>query len=345
MIRILTNLMVFSITIIMGVSIFELSVRYFFPQFDPSGHVTFRVNKDGVPLSEKRGEFRQIKNTGDYNVLVKINQNGLRESKSLTKATPKDIFVVGDSFSFGWGVEEHERFSNQLESSIGRSVFNISIPTDFDGYDKLISYAENNGANISNLIIGVTMENDIRVYEQSTTKEIKKPPISINVLNLSNLKHYLTARSAAYFLTTSIIHKNKVLKNFGIRTFLITPNLAALINRIPNERMIISSAKRLKRISQKFKSLILIIPSRALWTGSEQEKNIADNSHSLFISEIKKLKIQFVDLRAVFEETGNPMGFHFKHDGHWTAAAHKLAASQLNGKLNSIASEMLVKGK
>jgi hypothetical protein len=60
---------------------------------------------------------------------------------------------------------------------------------------------------------------------------------------------------------------------------------------------------------------------------------------------INKLNIQFVDVRAAMEKSGNPMGFHFKHDGHWTAAAHRLAASQLTRKLNSMATERRVKGK
>jgi hypothetical protein len=336
MIRFLNNIIVLSIVITIGGFIFEIFVRNFFPQFDPSGHVTFKLNKDGVPLSEKRGKFRQIKNTGDYNVLVIISQQGLRESKPLTKAGPKDIFVVGDSFSFGWGVEEQERFSNQLELLLGKAVFNISIPTDFDGYDKLISYAKRNGAKIYNLIIGVTMENDIRPYDTQNKAQAKNNVASTSFLSLLSLKFFLRNNSATYFLITSIIHKHQILKNLGIKFGLIKPNLALVSNHLLKQKDIFNSAKRLKNISKKFNSLILIIPSRALWTGSKQERAVADKYHSLFISEITKLKLQFVDLRAVLEQSGNPMALHFRHDGHWTAEAHNLAAKQLAVKLNSM---------
>jgi len=333
--RILLNSLVLSLTIIIAVSLFETAVRLLFPQYDPSGHVTFIINKDGVTLSEKRGKFRQIKNTGDYNVLVRISELGLRESKPLKTSTSKDFFVVGDSFSFGWGVEEDERFSNQLESLLKQSkVFNISIPTDFDGYDNLVSYAKKNGAKIKKLIIGVTMENDIRMYGKSINNRAKKNKSVSNKISLSKLKYFLRDHSAAYFFTTSIIHRNEFLKKISIKMDLIVPNSAILSNRTFNKKVITSSVKRLKKISEKFNSLALIIPSRALWTGPKKERVIADKTHSFFMSEMKRLGIKFLDMKVILERSGNPMHFHFKHDGHWTAAAHQLAAKILMEEIN-----------
>ena len=52
--------------------------------------------------------------------------------------------LLGIHFHSGMVVSEEKRFSNLLEKKhkIGE-VVNISIPTDLDGYEKLISYAKN----------------------------------------------------------------------------------------------------------------------------------------------------------------------------------------------------------
>ena len=143
MLKFTTNAAVLIITTILCIFFLECMVRIMLPQYDPSGHVSFTISSDGTPISKEKGLLRQIKNTGDYNVSLQISPLGLRESKPLKTSTLNDYFVVGDSFSFGWGVDENNRFSNILDQLIsGVRVFNISIPTDFSGYGKLVSYAK-----------------------------------------------------------------------------------------------------------------------------------------------------------------------------------------------------------
>ena len=44
--------------------ILDFGVRFIMPHYDPSGHINFMLNRDGVPISMRKGSFRQIKNTG-----------------------------------------------------------------------------------------------------------------------------------------------------------------------------------------------------------------------------------------------------------------------------------------
>jgi hypothetical protein len=303
------------------------------PHYDPSGHVNFMINKDGVPVSMKKGSFRQIKNTGDYNVLIKINSLGLREQKLLKTSTAEDYFVVGDSFSFGWGVEEEERFSNILDGLLLNSkVFNISIPTDLNGYKKLISYAKKNGATINKLIVGVTMENDVQNYYSALDNKFESA-YPLEGLNLSWIKYFLRNNSASYFFLTSIIQQNPRLKEFFQKLGLIVDNFRIVRSLKYDSERIKQSAIKLKSISSKVKTLVLLIPSRGLWVGSKKNKKIADQLHKSFISEIRKLKIDYIDLRHLMELSGNPMNFHFKFDGHWTKEAHLIAANELAKKI------------
>src|SRR5262245_16628752 len=73
---------------------------------DPSGGVAFAHLDGGTPIGVPNTFGRQVKNTGDFDVSVAFNHLGFRDSKRIESATDGSLFVVGDSFAFGWGVEE-----------------------------------------------------------------------------------------------------------------------------------------------------------------------------------------------------------------------------------------------
>ncbi len=328
--RFLANSVILCLTLFVGILLFEIFVRHFLPQYDPSGHLSFTLNKDAVPIALNKGLSRQVKNTGDYDVSIKINNLGLRESKELSTSTKSDIFVVGDSFSFGWGVEESERYSNILDTIlIPSQVFNISIPTDFDGYAKLINYARKNGATINKIIIGVTMENDLHRYTVTRSGPHNKQLTPSKRNKFRSLKHYLRENSAAYFLVTSIVHSNLAARNFAISIGVIRPNLQGIPKFEFSQEVIKASANRLKKLIGSFDSIILIIPSRALWTGVKERRAIANQIHRAFIKELNNQKINYVDIRSLMEKNGEPLKYHFKYDGHWTREAHQIAAQAL----------------
>ena len=124
---------------------------------------------DGTPIGPFDQIFRQIKNTGDYDVEVRFNSLGFRDDKPFSLAGKDGLFVVGDSSAFGWGVDVRHRFSDRLQAILQRRVFNIAIPSaDLEGYQGLVRHAEANAAVIRKLILCVTMENDLRIYDVPT---------------------------------------------------------------------------------------------------------------------------------------------------------------------------------
>jgi len=128
--------------------ILELLTSYFLPDYNPSGRFAYYTNDDGIVLGQKNFKGRLWDNSGEFNHEVKINKFGFSDEKDLSLSTAKDIFVVGDSFGFGYGVEENKRFSNILETMFGVKVYNICIPGDFNDYYKFMEYALKNRATI-----------------------------------------------------------------------------------------------------------------------------------------------------------------------------------------------------
>src|SRR5260221_2445803 len=254
---------------LLGLMIVEGVVRIAAPDYNPHRRVAFTVLPDGTPIGPRSVERRLVKNTGDYNVVVRFNSLGFRDSKSLQVSGADSVFVVGDSFAFGWGVEEPLRFSNLLEERLGRLVFNVSTSTaDFHGYDRLLRYAEQNGARIGTLIVGVCMENDLREYGPDE-------PAPAGLARVPGVKAYLTERSAIYGLAAVAVHRTPWLERAGTRTGLLAPNLAAVAGLDASDDAVKSSAGRLRRLVAGRRSFILIVPSRGLWTGTDAQRRQA----------------------------------------------------------------------
>jgi lysophospholipase L1-like esterase len=59
-----------------------------------------------------------------YPIEIRINELGFRESSDISAA---DIFTLGDSFTFGWGVNETESWPGLLESQLDEPIYNLGI--------------------------------------------------------------------------------------------------------------------------------------------------------------------------------------------------------------------------
>ena len=87
------------------------------------------------------------------------------------------------------------------------------------------------------------------------------------------------------------------------------------------------SAERLARLVDNYDATVMVIPSRGLWAGDNQE--VESLVHEALLSRLREMRIDVVDLRPVFEASGNPMQFHFDNDGHWNPTGHRMAAGAL----------------
>lgn len=305
----------------------EFSIRLALPEFSPSKHLVFSWHVNGLSLGMPSTTQRQIKNTGDFNVEVQFNRYGLRDSEDIRLAKSKDFLLVGDSFIFGWGVEEDERLGEQLEKLIARQTYNAAIPGDLNTYERLTNYARQKSNNEPRTIIGLNMETDILPYQAispgpETTDAPPKPSIRLQVI-----KEFLIKNSAIYFLITRQIHQTDWLRNIAVSLGLIQPNLQNRAARVPTTKTIESTVQRATEVAGQYNATIVLIPSRYIWFGTRRQELSA--AHETIANAIKANGIDVLDLKPVFEAEGHPLDYHFENDGHWKPIGHAKAAEAL----------------
>lgn len=310
---------------LIGLMILEYGVRVFLPRYVPCEAVVFHM-EGGVPLGPKNHVGRHTNNTSDYDVTVRINAYGFRDAKDLKDSRQEDFFVVGDSFGFGWGVEEEDRYSNLLASMFGTDVYNISVPTDIEGYEKLVRHARTQGATIANLIVGVCMENDLRDYR---VRASDNAPAGEGRKFLS-VKSWLTRRSAAYNAIKNTVHESGPLKRVALKLRLITRPVDRAARQSYSRALVESSVDRLTEMVADCgtaRIVVVVIPSRRLWMGDDRE--MYSRIHNEFVALAQDRGLTVVDLRAALEEGGDPLRYHFQYDGHWNKRGHRKAAEEI----------------
>ena len=312
--------------LVVGLGLAEGLTRLLFPAFDPSGRFESSYSVGTLLLGKPGTEARLIKNTGDYDVSVRINSHGLRDANDVATAGSDDILVVGDSFTWGWGVEAQDRFSDRLQILTGRRTFNLSTPTDIDGYAALLAYAKTLQSRAGRAVIAVCMENDLRLYRGRWEGE----PHSGSG---PDFKGWLSSHSALYLLAVTAFHQTPWLHDIAVKAGLIVPNLEGIAKHDYDPAIIDSSADRLKEIAERYRTLVVLIPSRALWVGNSRSRAVEDRVHTAFIVALQRRGIDVLDLQPILEAQGAPLSYHFANDGHWNARGHALAAHAISQHL------------
>ena len=139
--------------------------------------------------------------------------------------------------------------------------------------------------------------------------------------------------SGLYLAFTTLVHRQPTLRNAAIRMGLIRDNIAGMRRNTFDKSVLRSSRALLQRITGRYDSVVVVIPSRALWIGGNEE--VEDRVHQAWLAELEAGGIDYVDLRPAFEAGGNPLGYHFDMDGHWNPEGHALAARALREHLRT----------
>ncbi|MCZ6598891.1 MAG: SGNH/GDSL hydrolase family protein [Planctomycetota bacterium] len=112
--------------LVLAVCLTEAGWRLFKTRgYGPTTNPRYVVHDDRFGWRYRPGA-RLRHRTTDFDVEVAIGPSGFREQPSLP-GHPPAIVVLGDSLTFGWGVEGDETFASLLEQELDVPVWNLGI--------------------------------------------------------------------------------------------------------------------------------------------------------------------------------------------------------------------------
>jgi hypothetical protein len=310
------KLSILTISILLVLGALEVLIRMTLPYYNPRNQFFLHRNEEDVVLGPScHGDSGHAQ--GDFLTTNRFNRHGFRDTKDFSEAKPTDVFVAGDSFSMGWGVEENERYSNLLESHLKPRIFNLAIPEDIAGYERTLKYVEKQGAPVHNLIIGLCMENDLGDYRQTW----RERGAADRKQNLRSIRHriayWFKGHSALWVCSSHTLQRNGFLR--GVFEKLgISKNIDELTHKNDGSpEVLLSSKNHLLKIATNYNPVVLIIPSRGLWHGS----NIAteERVHEQFVHMLREAGLRVLDMKPLLEQSGHPLGYYFRNDPHWNA--------------------------
>lgn len=326
----LFSLVAIGISLAVAIVVLEHAVRLVMPNLDPSGALEFRTDEvNHVYIGPPNSVQRQTKNTGEFDVTIRFNELGFRETTKISEIGPSDWFIIGDSVSFGWGITDGETVSDRLKAMTGQRFYNLSIPTSPPAWPAMVAYARKNGGDVRNLLVFFSTE--VRLLNYDAPASAPSPAVAAPPMGITDIKNYLMRHSALYFLVTSYIHRVPALKAAAIRAGLINPVHEGFPPTTYDGAAIASTVAKLRELRAVCPNMaVVVLPNRGLWLGNSAD---VDRMYRDFVAAVRAAGLTVVDARPSFEAGGNPLQYFFKTDAHWNSAGHALVAGFVAGQL------------
>jgi hypothetical protein len=310
--NILKNSALLVVSVCICLALIEAVCRFAYPNwpgFAPQ-HFLFYDNQLGT-YQGRPGFSGQLASAHDeFSVSLSLDAAGYRNPPSRSPQTA-GIWVAGDSFAFGWGVEQNETFAARLAEQRGTDVYNFALPaTDLSDYLKILTPHKDIAAG-KILIVSITLENDILDYRAA--------PATSSTRNIGATAMTWGIRYSAFInVLVARLRHNPTAAAFARRIGLMTPNqssTAPLEISIPASIAVLEKIRDLSAFSDV---LVLLVPPRpAMHSDDRLERFTREASNAGFT-----LVAPTVD-RSEF----------FPLDGHWTPRTHEHAATLLSAAL------------
>ncbi|MCB0419845.1 MAG: SGNH/GDSL hydrolase family protein [Bdellovibrionales bacterium] len=254
----------------------------------------------------------------EFSIQVSTNQYGMRDNFYLTqKQKPKRMLVLGDSFAWGWGVEQEDIFSEILEKKHPEwEILNTAVPgygTDQELLALQVKWKEFKPDIILLLFCGNDLINNVNSSQYYMNKPLYRLQMDHLVAPQGNVPPASAHQSVFRFLARHMILLKEIL--VGIER----PINKFLDTRIPKSEKIKITLKLLEKINSESNAMgaqfiLVSVPMRKVFRDS------------LSIAAERKGHL-YMPLDEAFSNTATQFLFE---DGHWNKAGHVIAAKAID---------------
>jgi len=280
--------------------------------------------------------------TPQFQTFVRINQKGLRDREhSYGRLNNiKRILVLGDSFAWGYGVEESKRFSQLLEKSLGVETINAGV----SGYstDQELLWFRNEGIKYDpDLVILVFSGNDIGHNQQQLVYTIYYKPQFVKEEGQLILKGYPAPRTSPQGRFIYFISQHSAFANLSIQTYF---NLLSLYGKLKDNSAKASSSidkishptrnsfevtialfDEMRNIAKSKDAQFLIVATDRWWN------NPSGETYQDFIDTVKAGGFLVLDVESMPGFDSEEM--LIPDDSHWSKAGHEFVAEKIKDSI------------
>jgi hypothetical protein len=281
--------------------------------------------------------------TPQFHTFVRINENGLRDSPhSYERQNDMErILVLGDSFAWGYGVEESERFSQLLEQSLDVEVINAGV-SGYSTDQELLWYQSEGIKYETDLVILVLAGNDVGDNDRELVSTIYyKPrfvmedgqlvPIGYPVPKTSPQGRFiysLSQRSAlAYFLVQRYFDLLSLYSKLKANSDHASSQVSGISTERDDFKLTIALIDEIRNIAQSRKAKFMIVATDRWWDSP------SGGTYKDFINTLQTEGFLVLDVESM--PGFDPGVMLIPKDGHWNQAGHKFVAEKINALIES----------
>jgi len=281
--------------------------------------------------------------TPQFQTAVRINENGLRDRQHSYQRqnNVKRVLVLGDSFAWGYGVEEPERFSQLLEEDLGVEVINAGV----SGYstDQELLWYQNEGIKYeTDLVILVFTGNDVGDNDRQLVNTIYyKPKFVIENGHLvptgypvpetssqGRLIYSLSQRSAlAYFLIQRYFDFRSVYARERANSEQVTSPVSGVSAEEEPFKLTMALIDEMRTIAESRNAEFMIVTTDRWWN-HPSEKTYQD-----LITTMQSEGFLVLDVESMPGFDSEKM--LIPNDGHWNQTGHYFAGEQIKSLIET----------
>jgi len=336
----------------------EIFLRLFFPIYLPdlvslSSHEGWYVRSANGEIAGLAPNFRGRFFSSEFDTRIELNERGFRDKFFAAKRAAR-ICVLGDSFTFGYGVEADSAYPQQLEKNLQArgydvEVYNLGVPgtatalqyrifqnlldlkPDLVILGILATYADRAGNDlIDNLEFAEkNAATDLSQTNPSVRTSMVAPALANDNAPLSQKFFYQFHAGRRWLLKNSQLYRRGEMA-IGQEHPRWLGNWQAQASRQRVEKGWVVTQEWLRRFQelarqQQFSFVLLHIP----FPDFRSEENW--QCYRLLESFSQEQQIVFVDplLPLLRNRRWQPRDLYFVLDGHWRPRAHRLCAEVL----------------
>ena len=274
--------------------------------------------------------------TEEMDVEIRITEQGLRAHRTFSQ-TPapgtRRVMVLGDSFSFGHGVEVEEawpaRLETLLQSRTGRPTEVINLSVTGYGTDQQLMRFEDRGLELQpdTVILGLFVGN---IFRNARDVQIgyPKPRFVLGPDGLEPANSPVPTQAAPSQGPSRLWHMLRTTTRtvrehlgYGEAWSVTTAILERLQRRCHDAGM---------------ELLVVVIPKDQVVYGQGWRRRVHGKTQERTDEMLRSLGIPFLDLSPVLAEAAaaTETRLYFPIDGHWTAEGHAVAARAVEQALS-----------